>query len=505
MNRYYRRIRYLMGSSIEVTVYGEKEVCSKGLDAAFLELARVERLLSVYRLESELMRINTLSNRGGLRVAPELLEIIFKSVDYAERSGGAFDPTCAPLIHLWGFGPTGERTMVPKKEEIELLRRRVGFQHLRIDRQTGQIHLLQEGMELNLGGVGKGYGIDQAVQKLKAAGLTRALVSCGSTIYGLGIPPGEEGWRIKIRHPRFDGEEIGSVFLRDQALSTSGDYEKFFVFEGRRFSHLIDPRTGYPAEGVASVSVVAQTATEADALSTAAFVLGVEEGMRFLEGFTDVEGLIVEEDSGGRLLSHPTSGWERLLIQQNLSRRRFLALASIILAGLLLPARAQAVVVYLTEEEALRKMMPDADRFDTEEIHLTSDQLSKAQQLAGKMFKENYFRFSIGRKEKEAVGYAMMLEVVGKERPITFLIGIEPNGLIKGVEVLTYRESRGAEIRYPRFMAQFLKKKIDDPLSLGQDIQPISGATLSSRAAAYAVRKALSVFEVVYKKKEGAG
>ena len=146
-------------------------------------------------------------------------------------------------------------------------------------------------------------------------------------------------------------------------------------------------------------------------------------------------------------------------------------------------------------------MMPEADHFDIEEIHLSPDQLSKAQELAGKAFKESDYRFTIGRKGTETAGYALKLEAVGKERPITFLIGIEPSGEVKGMEVLIYRESEGSDIRHPRFMKQFFKKKSEDPLRLGQDIQPISGATLSSRAATYAVRKALSIFEVVYKKK----
>ncbi len=146
-------------------------------------------------------------------------------------------------------------------------------------------------------------------------------------------------------------------------------------------------------------------------------------------------------------------------------------------------------------------MMPEADHFDVEEIRLSPDQASKAQELAGKAFRESNYRFTVGRKGVEAVGYALKLEVIGKERPITFLIGIEPQGEVRGIEVLIYRESEGSEIRHPRFMKQFFKKKNEDPLRLGQDIQPISGATLSSRAATYAVRKALSIFEVVYKKK----
>jgi Na+-translocating ferredoxin:NAD+ oxidoreductase RnfG subunit len=211
--------------------------------------------------------------------------------------------------------------------------------------------------------------------------------------------------------------------------------------------------------------------------------------------------VIIREGIGESRTFHPTEGWERFSAAPSFSRRRFLTLASLAFIGLLLPIQGEAAVVYLTEEEGLRKMIPNADRFDIDPVHLSADQLAQAQQLAGRAFRESDYRFRAGRKGAEIVGYATVMEVVGKERPITFLIGIQPNGEIKGVEVLVYRESRGAEVRHPRFMAQFVGKKIDNPLRLGDDVESISGATLSARAAAYAVRKALAIFEIVYKSK----
>lgn len=503
MSRCYRRVRYLMGSFFEITAYGEKEVCEKGMTTAFMEIARVERLLSIYRPQSDLARLNAFRKRGTFSTDPELFEVLSQSLQYAEKSGGAFDPTSAPLIRRWGFGPGEGRSTPPGREEIASLLGRVGFRQVRLN--AGKIELLKEDIEINLGGIGKGYAIDRGIEKLRLHGISSALVGCGSTVYALGTPPGEAGWRIDIQDPRREEGRIASVLLRNQALSTSGDYEKYFIFEGRRFSHLIDPRTGCPTEGIASVSVIAPSAMEADALSTAAFILGEPDGRTFLEGFSHVEGLVVEEGGGETLLFHRTAGWERLCADFSLSRRRFLALASILLAGLLLPMRGEAAIVYLTEEEGLRKMFPKADRYHADSAHLSADQLAQAQQLAGRVFRENDYRFWIGRKGEEVVGYATILEVIGKERPITFLIGIQPNGEVKGVEVLVYRESRGAEVRSARFMAQFVRKKIENPLRLGDDIESISGATLSSRAAAYAVKKALAIFEVVYKEKGSGG
>jgi len=489
-----------MGSPIEITAYGEETSCRNGIEAAFVEIGRIERLLSIYQPNSVLAQINRFSKKGSISVPGEVLELLSKSILYAKESQGAFDITTGPLIRLWGFGPGKEKREPPSREEIIAACRSVGSEYLRLHPDSGELGLLQEGMELNLGGIGKGYAIDRAARALRAFGITRALISCGSTLFALGTPPGRRGWPVAIRHPRLEKKEIGALFLSDQALSTSGDYEKFFVFQGERFSHLIDPRTGYPVKGMACVSVIAPTAMEADALSTAGFILGEREGSELFKRYSGVEGLFVKEDSEDNLSLHSTSGWNRSEFPSVQSRRRFLALLSSFFVGLMFPFSAQAAVVYATEEEALRRMMPEADRFDTDEIDLSSDQLSKAQTLAGRGFREKKFRFKIGRKGEETIGYAVVLEAIGKERPITFLIGIDPNGGVKGAEVLIYRESEGAEIRHPRFMAQFLKKKMEDPLRPGQDIQVISGATLSSRAAAYVVRKALSIFEVVYKK-----
>lgn len=489
-----------MGSLFEVTAYGEKERCSKGIDAALSEVARIERLLSIYRPESSVAGVNRFSKKGRVPLPPEVLQLLSRALHYAERSGGAFDPTAGPLISLWGFGPGKERERPPGKEEVLFLLQRVGYKNVQIDFHEEGILLSRPGIELNLGGIGKGYAVDRAILKLKESGIAVGMVNCGSTMYGLGIPPGQPGWRVAIQHPRLQRGRTGPVTLCDEALSTSGDYERFFTFQGGRFSHLIDPRSGYPVEGMAGVSVTASSAMEADALSTAAFVLGDKDGKKLLEGFPGVEGMLIREERNTRLSSSSTPGWRAVPAPRPIGRRQFLAIASLALVSLLLPFPALAVV-YSTEGEALKKMMPEADRFDVEEIHLSPDQVSKAQELAGKVFRESDYRFTVGRKGSEPVAYALKLEVIGKERPITFLIGIEPQGEVKGIEVLIYRESEGADIRHPRFMKQFFKKKNEDPLRLGQDIQPISGATLSSRAAAYAVRKALSIFEVVYKKK----
>ncbi len=404
MPGYYQRIRYLMGSPFQIMAYGERKVCDDAIEAAFSEIARLERLLSIYRADSDISRIN----RGEASYDPDVQEILALSMQYQEMTHGAFDIRCRGAI--------------------------------------------------DLGAIGKGYAIDKAVAILKRFGITRAKISCRSTIYGLGAPLGKTGWPVAI-------EGGGFALLYNQAISTSSNAEQC--------GHIINPKAATAATNKAgalaclqqeqnketrSASVLSKSAAASDALSTAAFVSGI-------------------------------------------SRRGFLTKAASLWVGislaLLFPRTGISAVVYQTEEEALKKMLPDADHFDTREIALTADQQLKAEQIAGKSFNDSHFRVNIGMKGERLIGYTFPIEVVGKERPITLLIGVTPDGAILSVEVLIYRESKGSEVRYPRFMAQFLGKKKDDPLRMGEDIQSISGATLSSRGVTYGVRKALALFEVV--------
>ncbi len=482
-----------MGAPFEITAYGEAAACLEGIDAAFKEIDRIDRLISIFHPQSPIARMNRLSSGGFVPLEPELLGLISSAIYYWQVSCGAFDITSGPLVDLWGFGVSRKKDAAPSREEISAALCHVGSQYLKVHGEG--LEFLRDGMKLNFGGIGKGYAVDCAVEKLKEYGIRCGMVNCGSTTFCLGVPPGNAGWRVAIRDPRSE-RGISAVLLCNQAIATSGDYEKCFYDGGRRVSHLIDPRTGYPKNGVASVSIIAASAMEADVLSTAFFILKEDERRNILDAFPKLEGLIVGEDRSGEMTFSPTPAWSGKWY----GRRRFLAQAALALIALIFPLRALATTVYLSEDEALSLMMPGADRFDTEEIDLSPDQLLKAEARTGRRFLESRFRFRVGRMGKEAVGYAMVLDVIGKERPITFLIGINPEGAIMGTEVLIYRESEGSEVRHRRFMGQFLKKKKDDPLRLGQDIQPISGATLSSRAAAYAVKKALSIFEVVYQK-----
>jgi Na+-translocating ferredoxin:NAD+ oxidoreductase RnfG subunit len=291
---------------------------------------------------------------------------------------------------------------------------------------------------------------------------------------------------------------IQTVRIRDRAISTSGAYEQFFLYDGRRYGHICDPRTGRPAVGPAGVTVIAPTATEADTLSTAAFVLGAEAGKTVLESQEGVEACFVEEQAGGIRLE-TTRGWNGVG-QAGLNRRRFLAGLLAVMGLLALKPPASVATVYMTAEEALRQILPEGREFIKETVSLTTEQKNKVSERLGKRIQNEIYTFYRGTRDDPAVpiGYGVVLDVIGKERPISYMIGVSPQARIIGIEVLIYRESQGSEIRSKRFMRQFVGKTADAPLQLGRDIDGISGATLSSRSTAYAVKKALALTQVVY-------
>ncbi len=493
-----RRTGFHMGGPWEIIAHGPPARVRRAIDAALHEINRIESLLSRFRGDSEISRINHGIGPREMPVDPEVGRVIAKALRYAERTGGAFDPTAGALSRLWGFGPDGPRSAPPNAEEIGAALGRVGYRHLLVDEEGSRLTIGRHGIELDLGAMGKGYAVDRAVAVLKLHGIERGWVSCGSSGYGLGAPMGQAGWRIAIRDPRRPDRLIETVQICDQAVSTSGAYEQFFVYNGKQHGHICDPRTGYPAAGPASVTVIAATATQADILSTAACVMGVEEGLGFLQSESGVEACFAEEHRGD-ISIQITPGWSEAS-QSGFGRRRFLAGMLAALGLLVLKPFPAGGAVYMTAEEALRQILPEGREFIRETVTLTNEQKAWISELLGKQIKETAYTFYRGTGSDPAVtiGHAVVLNVIGKERPITFMIGISPQARIIGLEVLVYRESQGSEIRSKRFMKQFIGKTVEAPLKLGRDIDGISGATLSSRSTAYAVKKALALTQVVY-------
>jgi thiamine biosynthesis lipoprotein len=269
----HKHARRIMGTFCEVQVYDSNSSrAEKAIAAALDEMQRVDRLLSNYNLASELSMINRDAARSPVRASAELYGFLKACRSFHEKTTGAFDPTVGALVRAWGFFTT--HPAVPSAAEIAAAKLKSGFDKVILNDQGRTVFFAVAGMEIDPGGIGKGYAVDRAVGVLKRLKIHSALVSAGgSTLYALGHPPGFDSWRLAIKNPVNDEKPYAMVSLRDNAISTSGVSEQSVQIDGHRYSHLFDPWTGEPVEGVCQVSVVAPTATESDALTKAAFIL----------------------------------------------------------------------------------------------------------------------------------------------------------------------------------------------------------------------------------------
>jgi thiamine biosynthesis lipoprotein ApbE len=281
--------RVSMACTYAIEAYGaDAEALPTILEDAFDEVDRIDRLMSHYRATSPLSRINREAAQHPVTVEPELFEFIADAMRYNRDSGGAFDITVGPLMKAWGFFNGDPR--VPGDEEIEAARRLVGRGHVILNSIDRTIAFDRSGVELDLGGIAKGYAVDRVVDLLQRRQIAAALISAGgSTIYGLGRPPGRDGWDVEIQDPIDPRNPALTVRLEDRALSVSGTSEKAFEAGGVTYSHIMDPRTGRPVQGVLGVAVLAKSGTAGDALDNAFFVLGPEAGQAYLNELPDTE------------------------------------------------------------------------------------------------------------------------------------------------------------------------------------------------------------------------
>jgi thiamine biosynthesis lipoprotein len=264
-----------MGSTYSIAVYGTDRVrMEAAIEAAFDEARRLDDLLSNYKPASEWSEINRDAAQKPVRVSAELFQLLQDCLEYSRQSEGAFDITVGPLMKVWGFYKgTGH---LPHRPEVAAAMAKVGYRYMQLDPANRTVRFLRPGMEIDPGGIGKGYAVDRMVDVLRRNGVQIALVAgSGSSIYGMGAPPDEpKGWLVKIKNPWDQSKTIADVWLKDMSLSTSGSYEKFFRAEGRIYAHIMDPRTGYPAQGTVSVSVLAPRTLDSEAWAKPYFVNG---------------------------------------------------------------------------------------------------------------------------------------------------------------------------------------------------------------------------------------
>jgi thiamine biosynthesis lipoprotein len=263
-----------MGSTYSVVLYGQDpREMEAAIDAAFDEVERLDELLSNYKPHSEWSRVNREAGERPVRISPELFELISECLEYSRRSEGAFDISVCPLVKTWGFHKGTGR--LPNSAEAAAAHLRVGYRNILLDPSAQTVYFERPGMEIDSGGIGKGYAVDRMAAVLRQRKFTTALLAASSsTIYGMGTPPGEpRGWRVTIRHPTRPKDSVAEVFLEHMSLSTSGCSEKFFTSEGRVYCHIMDPRTGQPAEGT-MVAVLAPRNIDSEAWTKACFVNG---------------------------------------------------------------------------------------------------------------------------------------------------------------------------------------------------------------------------------------
>jgi thiamine biosynthesis lipoprotein len=304
--------REAMACRFEVTLPASEPGGIAAARSALDEIERLEAQLTVYRESSEVSAINRRAGEAAVAVEPSLFNLLSLAEELHRETAGAFDLTLGPLIRCWGFFRREGR--IPGPEELEAARRRVGMSNLELNAADRTVRFLCPGVEINLGAIGKGHALDQVCANLRGRKVGNALLSGGSSsVVAVGGDDG--GWLVGVRHPRKRDSRVATLRIKDSALATSGAGEQYFLSENRRYGHILDPRSGVPARGIAGVTVVATSGAVADALSTAFFVGGSELADRYCGNHPDVLALVVPEDptSGPEIFgSHPRARIESL-------------------------------------------------------------------------------------------------------------------------------------------------------------------------------------------------
>lgn len=279
-----------MGVDARLVVYApDLKTAEDACAAAFERIAAMDSMMSDYRRDSELTRLSAAAGGPPVRVSPELFLVLRRAQEVARQSGGAFDVTVGPLVALWRQArKTG---VLPAAAEIERARALVGWRKVQLDAQASTVRLAERGMKLDLGGIAKGYADDEAQRVLKQHGVTRALVEMGGDIVVSGPPPGTEGWTIRVPNAGSD-QRPADLRFADRAISSSGDTEQSVVIGGRRYSHVIDPRTGQALTNRVQVTVIAPDGLTSDPLSTALTLVGEQDRKKLLEEYAGTKAYV---------------------------------------------------------------------------------------------------------------------------------------------------------------------------------------------------------------------
>ena len=283
-----------MGSELHLTAWTADEAsATRAFDDASYEFDRLEKLMSVWIEGSDVLRLNAAAGDHPVPISPETREVLTIAREISDETGGRFDVTFAALSGLWKFDTQNKDNTVPEKREIQKRLPFINYKKLIVDGHANTAFLERKGMSVNLGGIGKGYAVDRAVAIFRRHGLADFMIQAGGDMYVAG-KRGDRPWRVGIRDPRGPADRsFAALDLTEGTFSTSGDYERFFIKDGRRYHHIIDLSVGEPAMKCRSVTLVTDRAVIADALAKGIFILGPDEGMALIEKLPHVEGVIV--------------------------------------------------------------------------------------------------------------------------------------------------------------------------------------------------------------------
>lgn len=305
--------RMVMGTFARVVVIAkDSDAAKKCIESAFTQINKVDDLMSDYKSDSEISIVNRDGFEKAVQLSQSTYEVLQRSIEFSKLTDGAFDITVGPLVEL--FRKAKRKQALPNQDEITAARSKVGFEKLKLDGQNMTVQFAVEGMQLDLGGIAKGYAVDKAVETMQTHGAIGGMVDLGGDIRCFGAPlKGRDHWVIGLQNPNMVKDSAGrEVLLKlkitNGAIATSGDYQQFILIEGKRRSHIIDRKTGTSIEGLSSVTIIADNATNADALATAVSVMGSENGLELIEKIPGTEAILITSQPEFKLIK--TTGAE---------------------------------------------------------------------------------------------------------------------------------------------------------------------------------------------------
>lgn len=290
----HHRSMLLMGSRFDITVVAQNSVeADLYIDLAVNEISRIEKLISSWDPESQTSLVNSKAGVQPVKVDKELYDLILRCISISKLTEGAFDISYASMDRLWKFD--GRTTEMPAKELVEVSVKKVGYQHIILDSLNQTVFLDQTSMKIGFGAIGKGYAADKAKKLLINQGVQAGIINASGDMNTWGRQPDGSDWRVAITNPFYKNNAFATFPISGSAVVTSGNYEKYVIIDGKRYAHIIDPRTGYPTSGILSVTVFASSAELADALATAVFVLGKDTGVHRIDQLPGIECIVIDD------------------------------------------------------------------------------------------------------------------------------------------------------------------------------------------------------------------